>query len=195
MSKICKNALKLVHEASNSQIQNINLNLIDEIITEIKGDNQTILDTYEKEELEQESRSIIHDFYLEKISRNKRAILIYLNERLKKIKYNCLLYQGINPENITEKLSDYDNLFYNEYLKNYQNYYKHISLDLDMDLSKHLNPPSDSITVSVRANETIKNFKISKNSNLINIEKGNSYSFSRSDVEPYLQTGLFSMNE
>lgn len=280
MSQICSTASRLVKESSNSQIISISSNLIDEVCEDIKRDYKLFVSQLEKNDEINRVNNKDHEssvngenlscfsynqiLLFDKINRNKRGVLIYLNERIKKLKNLSWQYFNNLPDDVSNiSFTESDTIFYNQYTKNLQDYFNSLAIDnynefkvynnmnTYMDLSKSLAPPmTDNIIVSVKAEENIKDFKLDKffnsyfnynsdgkipeknvttdvnsiidnytnnsnsknksnienNKNLLNkidlnndkcykIEKGNTYSFPFSEIEPYIHRGLFSINE
>ena len=191
---ICSSAYKLVKESLNTQILGLNTNTINELIDEISKDYESFYlsiggDNKNEKDYRQDQKVLI-----DKVNRNKRAVLIYLNERIKKLIDASWTYSTNLPNYVLDNLDENDNLFYSEYTKNLHSYSSKLSY-IDMDLTKHLHPPSDSIMVSIRAEENIKNFKLNSEQGIIEIHKGNTYYFPKADVESYVKRGVFSYNE
>lgn len=197
----CHNSNKLIRESSNRQFLKYNNNLIDEISDEITKDYEKFCEIVNKtkenteKHTEKQSESIVKYVLYDKAERNKRAIMIYLNERLKKLKSYAWIFQNTPPSHVKSNFEDNDFLFYSQYIKNMEKYFKSLSPIISIDLSKQTKPPKNSVYVSVLANENIKNFKINNESESITIEKGSSYLFPRVDIDLYILRGSFSYNE
>lgn len=194
IQNICPNAYRLVKESQNKQISSVNTTTINETIDEINKDYTKFFSLLENRK-EERSWTPEQMVLYKKVERNKRAVLIYFNERLSKLEKVAWSYLKNPPSHTIQNFDEKDLLFHSEYVQNLENYSKGLLIDVDMDLTKLQSPPSDSVFVSVRAQESIKGFKISFDEETIDVEKGNSYLFKKSDIESYLRRGLFSLNE
>ena len=197
MNNICTNATKLVKEAKNKQILAFPNETINEVVEEIKKDYNLLMKLIEEQNPNNDNGVITSEQTLlyEKINRNKRGVLLYLNDRMNKLENITWEYTNDIPLNIEEKLIEADKHYQAEYFNNMKNYYKNLVLDVDMDLTKQFDPPLDSIYASVKSEVNIDSFVLVHGEKNITLEKGCSYVFKKSDVEPYVRKGIFSYNE
>jgi hypothetical protein len=198
MNSVCPNSLKLVKESNNKQILHISTETINEVVEEITKDYEMLIKLMETQKSSVDGKSLTpeQNILYEKINRNKRGVLIYLNERLNKLENITWDCGKAIPSHVLEKFDEVDQHFQSEYYKNLNTYCKTIFGQVDMDLTKNINPPNDSIYISVRAEETIKKIKLNEyDEEEISIEKGSTYMLKKSDVEPLVRRGIFSYNE
>lgn len=197
MSNICTNSTKLVREAKNKQVLSFPNETINEVVDEIKKDYELLMKLIEFQNPNNDNNVITSEQTLlyEKINRNKRGVLLYLNDRMNKLENITWEYTNDIPLNIEEKLIESDKHYQSEYFNNMKTYYKNLVLDVDMDLTKQFTPPSDSIYASVKSEVNINSFVLVPGDKKMVLEKGCSYVFKKSDVEPYVRKGIFTYNE
>lgn len=201
MNSLTPNAVKLVKEAANKQLLPTNTEIINEAILEINKDYNNLMKLInekaeESENTESTGLTPEQNLMYEKISRNKRGVMLYLNERMTKIENLVWEYGESIPDHIYEKFDEADKHYCQEYLKNFEKYYKTIVYDINMDLSNQLVPPTNNIFISCKAEKTIEKFKpsyVDKEDMLL--EKGSSYVFKKTDIEGYVRKGVLSYND
>ena len=168
MSNITPNSYKLVKESQNKVFQPISTELINQTADEINKNFQSFSKLLEIQDKFADKLSPEQALILSKISRNKRGVFIYLNDRINKLENMTWEFHDNLPETIIEKMGEVDKQYQKQYYINFKKYFKSVLLEVDMDLTKHLKPPVDSCYVSVRAEDDVENFKLNSNSEKIN---------------------------
>eukprot|EP01098_Paradermamoeba_levis_P012887 TRINITY_DN5741_c0_g1_i1.p1 TRINITY_DN5741_c0_g1~~TRINITY_DN5741_c0_g1_i1.p1 ORF type:complete len:209 (-),score=47.72 TRINITY_DN5741_c0_g1_i1:105-686(-) len=119
------------------------------------------------------------------ILRNKRVVLAYLNERLKKVKQlRWELGSFLIPAEVKQNLSSLEFQFLVDYDKMLNSY----SADIGFDLSGDLDHPPKDLFIEVRALTDVG--EIMTENGVLNLQKNSTYFLRRNDVEHHIRLGL-----
>mmetsp|Transcript_31882 Transcript_31882/g.95980 ORF Transcript_31882/g.95980 Transcript_31882/m.95980 type:complete len:192 (-) Transcript_31882:85-660(-) len=118
----------------------------------------------------------------EAILRNKRCVLAYLMERVKRLQMLRWDVGAVLPHELKESLSLQETDFFLQYSRGLNAYTSNVGIDLTTDLI----PPKD-LYIEVRCLENIGEIMTEEGTMLL--EKGSQHFLRRSDVEPLIRAG------
>ncbi|EGC29815.1 hypothetical protein DICPUDRAFT_84206 [Dictyostelium purpureum] len=122
--------------------------------------------------------------YFSVIYRDKRCVLAYLNERLKRIKeYRWSSGNGLLPDQLKEKLSQDEIQFFSDYDKNLTDYNIKVGLDLTVDPQ----PPKD-LYVEVRVIKELGQVVLNSGAT-VTLNLNTTHFLKRSDVSNLISQG------
>eukprot|EP01135_Chromosphaera_perkinsii_P005321 Nk52_evm2s343 gene=Nk52_evmTU2s343 len=126
-------------------------------------------------------RLIVHH---SSISRNKRCLLAYLLERLKRIQKIRWEYGPVLPKHIKESSLSADEIeFFKKYSHNLNMYMKTVKLDLTSDLQ-----PPKCLYVEVRC--LVDHGEIQTENGVVNLTQNSQHYLRKKDVEPLIKQGI-----
>lgn len=122
------------------------------------------------------------------LHRNKRCILVYLNERLIRIKALRWEFGPVLPNDIKNNLCDPEITFYKNYSKLMSNYMRAIGNRHSLDITTDFRPPK-SLYIEVRCLEDFGDFELDDNQ-VIHLKKHSLHYLPRSQVESLIKRGI-----
>eukprot|EP00037_Helgoeca_nana_P021055 m.211176 g.211176 ORF g.211176 m.211176 type:complete len:192 (+) comp25501_c0_seq1:71-646(+) len=118
----------------------------------------------------------------EAILRNKRCVLAYLMERVKRLQLLRWDVGAVLPPELKESLSLQETEFFVQYNRSLNTYTRNVGIDLTTDLL----PPKE-LFIEVRCLEDIG--EIATEDGTVQLEEGSQHFLRRSDVEPLIRAG------
>eukprot|EP01094_Clydonella_sp_ATCC50884_P015372 TRINITY_DN25970_c0_g1_i1.p1 TRINITY_DN25970_c0_g1~~TRINITY_DN25970_c0_g1_i1.p1 ORF type:complete len:220 (+),score=55.93 TRINITY_DN25970_c0_g1_i1:69-662(+) len=118
------------------------------------------------------------------IERNKRIVVAYLVERLRRVRSIRWEHGALMPEATRDAMTEGES----DFLTAYQGLLLDFSTDMGVDLTGQLTEPPRDLFIEVRALESCG--EIWTGAGPIHIEKNNTYLLRKSDVEDLLHRGI-----
>eukprot|EP00035_Acanthoeca_spectabilis_P013465 m.251073 g.251073 ORF g.251073 m.251073 type:complete len:192 (+) comp15894_c1_seq1:1311-1886(+) len=118
----------------------------------------------------------------EGILRNKRCVLAYLMERVKRLQLLRWDVGAVLPPELKESLSLQESEFFVQYSRSLNTYTRNVGIDLTTDLL----PPKE-LYIEVRCLVDIG--EIATEDGTVQLEEGSQHFLRRSDVEPLIRAG------
>ncbi|XP_055387514.1 DNA replication complex GINS protein PSF1-like [Condylostylus longicornis] len=122
------------------------------------------------------------------LQRNKRCLLVYLNERLEKIKSLRWEFGPVIPSDIKSSLCEPEIMYFNNYSKSLANYMRSIGDGFGIDLTSDLKPPK-TLYVEVRCLKDYGKFEM-ENGDVVFLKKNSQHYLPRSEIEPLIRQGV-----